>query len=127
MTRMKEIISKNNPKLIVLALGFIGFIIGIALGVNFASILLITIMLFLLMMYVRTSDNYGEYNIGSNSVKFLSSVTFLLCWIITPEALCISSGDFVFKSCSCRGHLRGGPLVDILRRCPRYGLQILRD
>ena len=82
MTRMKEIISKNNPKLIVLALGFIGFIIGIALGVNFASILLITIMLFLLMMYVRTTDHYGEYNIGSNSVKFLSSVTFLLCWII---------------------------------------------
>ena len=56
--------------------------IGIALGINFVSILLITIMLFLLMMYVRTSDNYGEYNIGSNSVKFLSSVTFLLCWII---------------------------------------------
>ena len=74
MTRKKERISKNNPKLIVFALGFI--------GVNFASILLITIMLFLLMMYVRTSDNYGEYNIGSNSVKFLSSVTFLLCWII---------------------------------------------
>tara|TARA_B100001245_G_scaffold212625_1_gene178038 strand:+ start:410 stop:682 length:273 start_codon:yes stop_codon:yes gene_type:complete len=82
MTRKKERISKNNPKLIVFALGFIGFIIGIALGVNFVSILLVTIMLFLLMMYVRTSDNYGEYNIGSNSVKFLSSVTFLLCWII---------------------------------------------
>ena len=45
----------------------------LTLGVNFVSILLITIMLFLLMMYVRTSDNYGEYNIGSNSVKFLSS------------------------------------------------------
>ena len=82
MTRKKETISKNNSKFIVLAFAFIGFIIGIALGVNFISILLITIMLFLLMMYVRTSDNYGEYNIGNNSVKFISSVTFLLCWII---------------------------------------------
>ena len=82
MTRKKETISKSNPKLIVLALGFIGFIIGITLGVNFVSILIITIMLFLLMMSVRTAENYGEYNIGSNSVKFLSSVTFLLCWII---------------------------------------------
>ena len=82
MTRKKETISKNNSKLIVMAFALIGFVIGIALGVNFISILLITIMLFLLMMYVRTSDNYGEYNIGNNSVKFISSVTFLLCWII---------------------------------------------
>jgi len=82
MTRKKETISKNNSKLIVMTFAFIGFVIGIALGVNFISILLITIMLFLLMMYVRTSDNYGEYNIGNNSVKFISSVTFLLCWII---------------------------------------------
>ncbi len=82
MTRKKETISKNNSKLIVITFAFIGFVIGIALGVNFISILLITIMLFLLMMYVRTSDNYGEYNIGNNSVKFISSVTFLLCWII---------------------------------------------
>ena len=82
MARKKDTISKNNFKFIVLAFAFIGFVIGIALGVNFISILLITIMLFLLMMYVRTSDNYGEYNIGNNSVKFISSVTFLLCWII---------------------------------------------
>ena len=82
MARKKDTISKNNSKFIVLAFALIGFIIGITLGVNFVSILLITIMLFLLMMYVRTSDNYGEYNIGNNSVKFISSVTFLLCWII---------------------------------------------
>ena len=43
MTRKKETISKSNPKLIVLALGFIGFIIGITLGVNFVSILIITV------------------------------------------------------------------------------------
>ena len=78
----KDTISKNNSKFIVLAFALIGFIIGITLGVNFVSILLITIMLFLLMMYVRTSDNYGEYNIGNNSVKFISSVTFLLFWIV---------------------------------------------
>ncbi len=82
MARKKDTISKNNSKFIVLAIALIGFIIGITLGVNFVSILLITIMLFLLMMYVRTSDNYGEYNIGNNSVKFISSVTFLLCWIV---------------------------------------------
>ena len=82
MARKKETISKNNSTFIVLAFALIGFIIGIALGVNFVSILLITIMLFLLMMYVRTSDNYGEYNIGNNSVKFISSVTFLLFWIV---------------------------------------------
>tara|TARA_Y100000590_G_scaffold114234_2_gene130175 strand:- start:4195 stop:4467 length:273 start_codon:yes stop_codon:yes gene_type:complete len=82
MARKKETISKNNSTFIVLAFALIGFIIGIALGVNFVSILLITIMLFLLMMYVRTSDNYGEYNIGNNSVKFISSITFLLCWIV---------------------------------------------
>jgi len=82
MARKKDTISKNNSKFIVLAFALIGFIIGITLGVNFVSILLITIMLFLLMMYVRTSDNYGEYNIGNNSVKFISSVTFLLCWIV---------------------------------------------
>jgi|TARA_B100001750_G_scaffold132500_1_gene105324 hypothetical protein len=82
MARKKDTISKNNSKFIVLAFALIGFIIGITLGVNFVSILLITIMLFLLMMYVRTSDNYGEYNIGNNSVKFISSVTFLLCWVV---------------------------------------------
>ena len=82
MARKKETISKNNSTFIVLAFALIGFIIGIALGVNFVSILLITIMLFLLMMYVRTSDNYGVYNIGNNSVKFISSITFLLCWIV---------------------------------------------
>tara|TARA_Y100000590_G_C15566750_1_gene956932 strand:+ start:82 stop:354 length:273 start_codon:yes stop_codon:yes gene_type:complete len=82
MARKKDTISKNNSKFIVLAFALIGFIIGITLGVNFVSILLITIMLFLLMMYVRTSDNYGEYNIGNNSVKFISSVTFLLFWIV---------------------------------------------
>ena len=82
MARKKDTISKNNSKFIVLVFALIGFIIGITLGVNFVSILLITIMLFLLMMYVRTSDNYGEYNIGNNSVKFISSVTFLLCWIV---------------------------------------------
>ena len=82
MVRKKDTISKNNSKFIVLAFALIGFIIGITLGVNFVSILLITIMLFLLMMYVRTSDNYGEYNIGNNSVKFISSVTFLLCWVV---------------------------------------------
>ena len=82
MARKKDTISKNNSKFIVLAFALIGFIIGITLGVNFVSILLITIMLFLLMIYVRTSDNYGEYNIGNNSVKFISSVTFLLCWIV---------------------------------------------
>ncbi|GIT12202.1 MAG: hypothetical protein CM1200mP33_3880 [Chloroflexota bacterium] len=64
MARKKDTISKKNSKFIVLAFALIGFIIGITLGVNFVSILLITIMLFLLMMYVRTSDNYGEYNIG---------------------------------------------------------------
>ena len=82
MARKKDTISKNNSKFIVLAFALIGFIIGITLGVNFVSILLITIMLFLLMMYVRTSGNYGEYNIGNNSVKFISSVTFLLFWIV---------------------------------------------
>ena len=82
MARKKDTISKNNSKFIVLVFALIGFIIGITLGVNFVSILLITIMLFLLMMYVRTSDNYGEYNIGNNSVKFISSVTFLLCWVV---------------------------------------------
>tara|TARA_Y100000588_G_C13982840_1_gene808021 strand:- start:566 stop:838 length:273 start_codon:yes stop_codon:yes gene_type:complete len=82
MARKKDTISKNNSKFIVLAFALIGFIIGITLGVNFVSILLITIMLFLLMIYVRTSDNYGEYNIGNNSVKFISSVTFLLFWIV---------------------------------------------
>ena len=82
MARKKDTISKINSKFIVLAFALIGFIIGITLGVNFVSILLITIMLFLLMMYVRTSDNYGEYNIGNNSVKFISSVTFLLCWVV---------------------------------------------
>ena len=82
MARKKDTISKNNSKFIVLAFALIGFIIGITLGINFVSILLITIMLFLLMMYVRTSDNYGEYNIGNNSVKFISSVTFLLFWIV---------------------------------------------
>ena len=82
MARKKDTISKNNSKFIILAFALIGFIIGITLGVNFVSILLITIMLFLLMMYVRTSDNYGEYNIGNNSVKFISSVTFLLFWIV---------------------------------------------
>ena len=82
MARKKDTISKNNSKFIVLAFALIGFIIGITLGVNFVSIMLITIMLFLLMMYVRTSDNYGEYNIGNNSVKFISSVTFLLFWIV---------------------------------------------
>ena len=82
MAIKKDTISKNNSKFIVLAFALIGFIIGITLGVNFVSILLITIMLFLLMMYVRTSDNYGEYNIGNNSVKFISSVTFLLFWIV---------------------------------------------
>ena len=46
MTRKKHTISKNNSKLIVMAFAFIGFVIGIALGVNFISILLITIMLF---------------------------------------------------------------------------------
>ena len=82
MARKKDTISKNNSKFIVLAFALIGFIIGITLGVNFVSILLITIMLFLLMIYVRTSDNYGEYNIGNNSVKFISSVTFFLFWIV---------------------------------------------
>ena len=73
MTRKKETISKSNPKLIVLALGFIGFIIGITLGVNFVSILIITVSTFILKIDHCTKFSTAKHLHSENNFVLLES------------------------------------------------------
>mgnify|MGYP001305057536 FL=1 len=81
MATNKNSKTSDLSKIILAIFTASGLLIGLLLGASFSSVLLITILLILGIMYVRTENQYSNIIIGDNSIKFLSSVNSLLFWI----------------------------------------------
>jgi len=81
MATNKNSKTSDLSKIILTIFTSLGLLIGLLLGTSFSSVLLITILLILGIMYVRTEKQYSNIIIGDNSIKFLSSVNSLLFWI----------------------------------------------
>jgi hypothetical protein len=82
MTTNKKSNKSDLSKIIITLFSISGFLSGILLGVGFVSILFITFLMIIGIFYVRSDEQYGNVYIGDNSIKFLSSVTCLLLWIL---------------------------------------------
>tara|TARA_B100001540_G_scaffold244606_1_gene219630 strand:- start:272 stop:547 length:276 start_codon:yes stop_codon:yes gene_type:complete len=81
MATNKSSKTSDLSKIILAIFTTSGLLIGLLLGASFSSVLLITILLILGIIYVRTEKQYSNIIIGDNSIKFLSSVNALLFWI----------------------------------------------
>jgi len=82
MAANKKSKSSDLSKIILSIFTLSGLLTGLLLGVDFISVLLITILLIFGIFYVRTEKQYSNIEFGNNSIKFLASVNCLLFWII---------------------------------------------
>ena len=82
MASNKKSKSSDFSKIILSIFPLSGLLVGLLLGVDFVSVLLITILLIFGIFYVRTEEQYSNIEFGNNSIKFLASVNCLLFWII---------------------------------------------